>query len=250
MTQSLYKFLYDIAIIEVALVNRVADKVFHNEYEVKFSEDLRNDMLTVIIDEAYHAYVALDFIEQTKNTSKIVPVIVPTETQLTQAVKQIKSNLDEDTAKIFELIAVCIAENSITKELVSLSNEKELNQAFYHILSDHMLDEGRHNGIFTHVLEFFWFYLEAPTKEIIKKTIPVFIELYLDNDMQKAYDKEVLYNLNFTEESINTIIDDTYLKQDLRVLLKNNSAAKNIIKLLQRCGVMSEDEIKHFYNAN
>jgi hypothetical protein len=71
LTQSLFKFMHDVAILETEVVNSGAILVANNKLDVNFPESMRHDALSVIIDEAYHAYVAkdlgADLLERQKN---------------------------------------------------------------------------------------------------------------------------------------------------------------------------------------
>jgi hypothetical protein len=62
LIQTAYKFMRDIAFVETEIINNTAQKIYSNRFSFKFPLELRLDILSVIIDEAYHAYVALDFI--------------------------------------------------------------------------------------------------------------------------------------------------------------------------------------------
>lgn len=176
LTQSLYKFLGDIATQETELVNVVSQRIYNDSYPYSFPWDLRVDVLSVIIDEAYHAYVALDFLKQVEEKTGIKPIEFPREFGLQLALKKVKSEMDQKFHDAFEIMAICIAENSITKELIALTKEKGLNETYEQVNADHVIDETRHSKIFAAVLRHLWAQLNEEEKQALGECLPSFVE--------------------------------------------------------------------------
>lgn len=166
LVQSAYVFMQNIFINETEVVSKIARKIIQGKTQISFPEEMYQNLLTVIIDETYHAYVANDFIHQVSNATKMKPIGFSEESSLTRAIHLIKNTLPPHCRFLFEIIAVCIAENSITKELIVTIKDPEVNSFFNEINIDHLADEGRHCGIFFELLAHLW---KEMTEDIKKK---------------------------------------------------------------------------------
>lgn len=244
LAQTSYKFMYDIAILETELVNNGALIVANDHLNMGFPAALRQDALSIIIDEAYHAYVAIDFINQIEEVTGIQRLETPTETTVTRAVKIIKKSLPEDLHKLFELIAVCISEHVLTKDLISIGKDKNTGEFFQLVMADHVLDEGRHASIFAYVFDFIWKKMTVYQKDSIGVMLPEFLKEYLKQDLQKNYDKKILIALGFSSEKIDTILKDSYINACTVGLNNNNPVVANLIALLQRVHVFDHSKTK------
>ena len=111
LIHSVYKFMNDIAILETEVVNKGALMIAHDHLKVNFPEAMRHDSLSIIIDEAYHAYVAIDYLKQVEVLTGVAPLVIPTETTVIRAMTHIKNKLPVEKYPLFELIAVCIGEH-------------------------------------------------------------------------------------------------------------------------------------------
>ncbi|HEX4045358.1 MAG TPA: diiron oxygenase, partial [Gammaproteobacteria bacterium] len=180
LTQSAYKFMYEIAMLETEMVNTAACRVANNRLPFDFPEAVRHDALTVIVDEAYHAFVAIDFMQQIEKKTGIKPIQMPHESPNSSAINLACANLPENLHDSFQLIAVCISEHTLTKELISVGEEGKALKSFSAIMADHVLDEGRHAMIFSDILAMFWQSFDKSTKEIIGSALPLFIKEYLN----------------------------------------------------------------------
>lgn len=254
LTQSVYRFMTDIAILETEVVNHGALMVANNKLNIPFGDELRHDALSVIIDEAYHAYVAIDFINQIQSKTGIKPIPYLHESISAMAIKSIKELLPHSLHDIFELVAVCIGEHVLTKDLISIGKETTVSKTFSQVMADHILDEGRHANIFHHILEFLWDYLEDDKKNIIGPHIPLYMMKYLDytSSTQKDYDFKILSSLSLTSDEITKIMYDTYSEHlfNKEAILKNNPVIFNLLQMLERSHVLKHDKTMQAFKNN
>lgn len=241
LTQSAYSFMRTIFIHETQVINAIANKIIKNKSTVRFSPDVCHDLLTVVIDESYHAYVAHDYIKQVTRLTNIQPIHIISKTSLYYALIEVKKTIPQEYQFFFEIIAACIAENSITKELVSIAKDPQVNTLFYQINDDHILDEGRHCVIFSHILTYLWQEISEEARNILGPALSVFIQKYLSRDISARIDKKILQNLELQDYEINSIIYDTYVPVA-------NPIIKNIHALLQRTGVLAHKNTANFLN--
>jgi hypothetical protein len=183
-----------------------------------------------------------DFMNQVSQLLAITPIKLPTETQVINAYEHIRKLLPASLVDTFKLIAVCIGEHVLTKELISIGKEKSVNKSFAEVMADHVLDEGRHAGIFKEILTLFWSSLDDQIKTTIGTLLPVFLQEYLKTDIQKEFDRHLLQNMDFSVEEVDKIINDTYIQSCSSGVTLENPVAANLVKMLERCKVL--DHVK------
>jgi len=247
LLQSLYKYTNDIELIETKIVNPVALNITLNSYEVKFNEHYRLGALTLLTDESYHAYVAIDAMMQIQKETGINPLPLPETIEIEKAIKMIKNKLNKKYYSSFDLVAVSIAESTLTHEIISMIAEEETNPFFQNMLENHLLDESRHCGYFYEVLSYFWRNLDKDHKEKIGEVLAEFIELYLGIDIEIEFSSRVLKELGLTDSEISQIMHDTY--SGFKVTI-NHPLLKNIMKQLTRCGVLDNFTLSEFKKRN
>lgn len=249
LCQTSYRFMYDIAILETELVNKGALIVANDQLNMGIPMALRQDALSVVIDEAYHAYVALDFINQVEDISGVKRLAAPIQTTVIQALSGIKNQLPEHLHSLFELIAVCISEHVLTKDLISIGKDKQVAEFFQLVMANHVLDEGRHATLFAHIFTWIWAGISPEEQDYIGVLLPEFMKKYLSQDLQKEYDKKILLALNMNADDIQTVLDDTYIQSCQVGLNTNNPVIVNLLTLLQRVKVLEHGPTRDAFAA-
>ncbi|KAB8030776.1 non-ribosomal peptide synthetase [Fluviispira multicolorata] len=242
LVQSAYMFMQNILINETEVVCKIVQKIIQKKPFISLPEEMYQNLLTVIIDESYHAHVAHDFINQVENFTKIKPIALSFESSLTRSIQLVLTTLPEHCRFYFEIIAVCIAENSITKELVATIKDPEVNIFFNEINADHLADEGRHCGIFSELLTRLWQEISEDTKKIIGRCLPNFICEYLSRDIKIKIDRDILSKLNLECEEIERVLYDTHPEYTVESLWLINPIVKNIISVLKKSGILNHPE--------
>lgn len=248
LIQSGYLFMKNILSIETEVVTEIVNKIIQSKPKIQFPEGIRHSLLTVMIDETYHAYVANDFIQQLSIATGIHPIQTTQQSSLSRALLSTTQSLPSEYRILFEVIAVCIAENSITQELAQIKQDPEVNPFFNEINSDHIMDEARHAGIFNEVLTFLWRELSEEDKDIIGPLLPSFICEYLRPDMQVQNDRDILSQLNLSADEAEEILYDTHPAYDFKTLHLRNPIVRNTLNLLTRCGVLSHRNTSLAFN--
>lgn len=249
LTHTVYKFMYDIAILETEVVNKGALMIANDHLNLNFPAALRHDALSIIIDEAYHAYVAIDYLNQVEALTGVAVQEIPTNTTVIRAMNLIKEKLPDDVSGLFELIAVCIGEHVLTKDLISIGKDSNVGEFFKVIMADHVLDEGRHAIFFANILEFVWAKMSESQRDCIGAILPEFMREYLRQDIQKDYDTAILRLLGMSEPDINTVINDSYINACNVGLNNNNPVIINLVTLLQRIHVLEHAKTRSAFAA-
>jgi para-aminobenzoate N-oxygenase AurF len=237
LAQSAYKYMYEIGLLETRYVIDCALNIINNKI-AGVTEYEKRDALTIVIDEGYHAYVALDFIVQMKQTSGIEPIDVPETNGNLDAVKRAYQALPESVHHDFQLISVCLAEHTLTKDLVSIGREKDMTRSFTQVMTDHVSDEGRHAHYFAQMIKSHWAAFPEATKTAIGLLLPTYLDDYLAGDDQRVFDRKVLSACGLSKAECAQIVEDTnekYLDGMNSYITKTKA---NLVRLLQRTGVL------------
>ena len=243
LIQSLYKYSNDIATIETRVVNHAILNAVTNQLPIPFTQEQKLDLYTIMVDESYHAYVAYDAMLQIEEHTGVKALALPETIEIEFAIAEIKRNLQEKYHAVFELVCVCLAENTLTKEIISMTDKAETHPFFQRIIKDHLTDESRHSGVFYKLLKYIWSNLSEEYKEAIGKILPDFIELYLDIKVQIKFDKQVLIKLGFSDIQSQQILDETYGGFKLN---KQHPMLKNILMLLDKTEILDNFTLPQF----
>lgn len=195
LVQSLYKFINDVVIFETEIVDRTARKIAKDRFAVRFPFACRYDAMTVVVDEDYHALVAMDFMQQTIALTGIEPIPLPAEIELSRAIPAALARVPEHLRDALELICVGIAENTLTDDVAAFARDDTVKPSVKGLMADHLLDEGRHSTFWARLTRIFWQSAEPAQRQCIAEILPVFLEQYLTNDIQKAFDRTLIDHL-------------------------------------------------------
>ena len=200
LVQTLYKFINDVVIFETEIVDKTARSIAKNRFAVAFPFACRYDALTVVVDEDYHALVAMDFMQQTIAMTGITPIGLPDEIELSRAIPAAVTLAPEHLRSAVELICVAIAENTVTGDVAAFAKDDTVKQSIKGLMADHLLDEGRHSGFWARLVRIYWHTASENDRQCIAQILPVFIGHYLTNDIQKSFDFRLIESLQLNEE--------------------------------------------------
>lgn len=195
LVQTLYKFINDVVIFETEIVDKTARSIAKNRFAIPFPFACRYDAMTVVIDEDYHALVAMDFMQQTIAMTGIEPIALPQEIELSRAIPAAVALAPEHLRSAVELICVAIAENTVTNDVAAFAKDDSVKQSIKGLMADHLLDEGRHSGFWARLVCIYWQGAAKEDRECIARIMPVFIAQYLTNDIQKSFDFNLIEHL-------------------------------------------------------
>ncbi len=207
LVQSLYKFINDVVIFETEIVDKTARSIAKNRFAIPFPFACRFDAMTVVIDEDYHALVAMDFMQQTIALTGIEPIVLPTEIELSRAIPAALALAPDHLRSAVELICVAIAENTVTNDVAAFAQDDSVKQSIKGLMADHLLDEGRHSGFWTRLVRIYWHSAPAEDRQCIAQIMPVFIEQYLTHEIQADFDLSLIDHLQ-TSASVKQALND------------------------------------------
>ncbi|MFS2073051.1 diiron oxygenase [Pseudomonas sp. CT11-2] len=199
LVQTLYKFINDVVIFETEIVDKTARSIAKNRFSVAFPFACRYDAMTVVVDEDYHALVAMDFMQQTVAMTGITPIELPDEIELSRAIPAAVALAPEHLRSAVELICVAIAENTVTGDVAAFAKDDTVKQSIKGLMADHLLDEGRHSGFWSRLVRIYWHTASEDDRQCIAHILPVFIGHYLTNDIQKSFDFRLIDALQISD---------------------------------------------------
>jgi hypothetical protein len=188
LVQTLYKFINDVVIFETEIVDKTARSIAKNRFAVEFPLPCRYDAMTVVVDEDYHALVAMDFMQQTVAMTGITPIDLPHEIELSRAIPAAVALAPPHLRCAVELICVAIAENTVTGDVAAFAKDDTIKSSIKGLMADHLLDEGRHSGFWSRMVRIYWHTACEVDRQCIAQILPAFIGHYLTNDIQKSFD--------------------------------------------------------------
>ena len=208
LVQTLYKFINDVVIFETEIVDQTARAIAKNRFAVPFPFACRYDAMTVVVDEDYHALVAMDFMQQTVAMTGIEPIELPAEIELSRAIPAAVALAPEHLRSAVELICVAIAENTVTGDVAAFARDDTVKPSIKGLMADHLLDEGRHSSFWARMVRIYWHTANDADRETIAQILPVFIGHYLTNDIQKSFDLRLIDALPVSEAVRRSLKDE------------------------------------------
>ncbi|PCR92910.1 aminobenzoate oxygenase [Pseudomonas fluorescens] len=208
LVQTLYKFINDVVIFETEIVDKTARSIAKNRFAVAFPFACRYDAMTVVVDEDYHALVAMDFMQQTVAMTGIEPIELPNEIELSRAIPAAVELAPEHLRSAVELICVAIAENTVTGDVAAFARDDTVKPSIKGLMADHLLDEGRHSSFWARMVRIYWHTASDADRECIAQILPVFIGHYLTNDIQKSFDLRLIDALPVNDATRRALKDE------------------------------------------
>lgn len=243
LVQTLYKFINDVVIFETEIVDKTARSIAKNRFAVAFPFACRYDAMTVVVDEDYHALVAMDFMQQTVAMTGIEPIRLPEQIELSRAIPAAVALAPEHLRSAVELICVAIAENTVTGDVAAFARDDTVKPSIKGLMADHLLDEGRHSSFWARMVRIYWHTASEADREAIAKILPVFIGHYLTNDIQKSFDLRLIDALQVSEET------RLSLKEEMTGLAfpinRHHPLVGNIIKFFHNSSLLDTPCVQH-----
>jgi len=199
LVQSLYKFINDVVIFETEIVDRTARRIAKDRFAVRFPFACRYDAMTVVVDEDYHALVAMDFLQQTIALTGVEPIALPQEIELSRAIPAALAQVPQALRDAMELICVGIAESTLTDDVAAFARDDSVKPSVKGLMADHLLDEGRHSTFWARLTRIYWHSACEADRRALAEVLPVFLRQYLTNDIQQAFDLALIAALPVSE---------------------------------------------------
>lgn len=241
LTQSFYKFINDVVIFETEIVDKIARSIAKNRFTLPFPLACRIDAMTVVVDEDYHALVALDFLQQTIELTGIQPLELPTQIELSRALPAAQALAPQHLHDAVALIGVAIAENTVTHDVAAFSRDDSVKASIRGLMADHLFDEGRHGQFWTRLVRLYWQAASPADRDSIAPVLPIFLAHYLTNELQKSFDLQLIDQLDVSADVRHA------LRADMAALefpiTRHHPLIGNIMGFLQHSGLLQTPSV-------
>lgn len=238
LVQSLYKYINDIIIFETEIVNKTARAIAKDHFSFRFPFPCRYDAMSVVIDEDYHAYVAMDYLNQVQMRTGITPIELPAEIELSRAIPAALASIAPEHRDGLELIAVAISENTVTADVAAFSRDSSLKRSVKGMMADHLADEGRHSAFWIKLVKIYWENIDENARIAIGAALPFFLQKYLTNDLQSEFDQRLIASLDVplaTRKQISADLVSTY------PITKHHPMIGNIFNFFKLSGLLQHE---------
>jgi hypothetical protein len=197
--------------------------------------------MSVVVDEDYHAMVALDFLHQTVSMTGIQPLDLPRQIELSRALPAAQAQAPTHLRDAVELIGVAIAENTVTHEVAAFSRDDSVKSSIRGMMADHLFDEGRHARFWTSLVHLYWQAASPADRDSIAQVLPTFLMHYLTNDLQKTFDLQLIEHLGVSARIREALRDE--VEALAFPITRQHPLIGNIMKFLQHSGLLQTPSV-------
>ncbi|CAN5898282.1 diiron oxygenase [soil metagenome] len=199
-----------IAGIETDLVADLCSRLANEGAGVPVPGAVRQVALTIATDELYHAYVAREFATDIERLTGI-PAMASDGSRppLYAAVTFVRDTAPAGLRRSAETMALCIAEHFVTEELFGVAKDSAPDSPFHFMLREHLIDEGRHQAFFQHLMRHLWETSDDAARVGLGRLIPGFLAAFLDPEFYRRTDGHILDRLGFGLAERERIVGET-----------------------------------------
>ncbi|MDF1827797.1 MAG: diiron oxygenase [Legionellaceae bacterium] len=239
---SFIKYLNDIIQLETHFIHRACHSMMHKNLPVVYTDVIKRNASTVIVDEYYHVYIAYDLLSQLREQYPHLPDVDSHFSDAGHAMQTIKEALPQEYHDIFEILAVCIFETTLIRELVTYFDSENIHPSIKYYINDHMNDESRHFGFFHELLGYTWANMPEDFRQNIGSKLGEFVTLYLNVQADIDHNTHVLSWALDDAEKAKVLVGKLYhgfeISPDLPIV-------KNVLRVLTQTDVLSHAAVKH-----
>lgn len=199
MARATATFMLHVAILEVDLITDLCIKFVTADSGVPMPEAAKQVALTVATDEAYHAFVAREFLGDLECHTGIVPATDAT-MPVAAGLAELRRRARPDLKAATDTMVLCFAENFVTEELFGLSREAIPQGPFHTMMREHLMDEGRHQVFFQRLFRQIWTGFGEEERSALGRLVPVYLDSFLIAGNYEASQRDLLEYAGFDRE--------------------------------------------------
>lgn len=204
----LFRYLDFTAKLEIVVVNDVVKDISFNQLPVAFDRNSRHFAHQVYVDEAYHALFSIDLLNQASDLTGMVPVLPEAPRFLNVLRQHLEDSSSERERRLKKLFFVIVSETLITSSLTDLRRDGSLPKAVRSSISDHAIDEVRHQTFFAEIFAKVIGQLTPEDRIYCLKLIPDFVMAFVSPDTAAIEAELQAFGLDPKEAS--AVVSETY----------------------------------------
>lgn len=239
--QTLHKYLHDICLTETDVVNRVAQAIAYNQSAIPFPAETCAQAFSIIVDEAFHSYVARLMSLEVERVTGISPVPLPVDNPLVRAYEQTRVAAGTRWSRAVELLTCCLSESTFTKEILAATRLDHHDPTLHRVLVDHLHDEGRHFTYFRSVLKHYWATISEDERLAVSTFIPQILGIYFDRTIDREFDRALLLETGSSEPEVTAILTEIYGTARAN---PDEPRLKNSLEFLGLAGVLAHPAVR------
>jgi hypothetical protein len=233
LLQSCYRFLQESIQIESETVMEPLSKFINGRTSVAFTPEEIAELIQVSVDESYHSLVAFDLLNSIQQDTGIPPLPRILETNRSYALGVTYAWVPEDLKGIFLFGVVCIAENTITNDLLTITRHKEVNSNIHRYMVNHVRDEVRHAKTFELIFkEKIKLLRSEEDRQLLRSLLLAFSGKMLDGTIAKRGDGEILRFLKM--DNADEILAQAYPLRDASFIFSSDPIGVIVSNLIKR----------------
>jgi|GEM_PF-2577505 len=184
LAQSFYHYFSELAALESRLICNANAGIVSDSYTVKFDHNFKQIASSIIIDEGYHSFCALDAVRQVEEQTGIKSVKMLKKNCAEQIFVNCRRLVEHRYWNDFTLVIASILEAILAKDLdlcLRARNKienKNTSGYFYLLQENHFRDESRHSCFALLTLEAFWENITDEERTNLLPAIHEFVEQY------------------------------------------------------------------------
>ncbi len=177
LRRSLGRYLHTTHVLELKVVNRVAEAIAMGELPLPFDEQARLDAHKIYVDEGYHALMAAELIAQLTDDLGLAPPAFLGRLARIEA----RAASEADRALI-RLLFTVVSETVVSANLLTLARDPELVPEVRSFVAQHARDEAWHATYFTARFADLWGWLDPPEREHYAAMLPELVAAFVEPD--------------------------------------------------------------------
>jgi hypothetical protein len=235
-------FMMHVAILEVDIITDLCIRFVNADANVPMPESARQVTLTVATDEAYHAFVAREFLGDLERHTGIVPAS-DAEMPIVAGLAEVRRQAPPDLKHVADTMVLCFAENFVTEELFGLSREAIPQGPFHTVLREHMMDEGRHQVFFQRLFRQIWTGLGEEQRSALGRLVPLYLDSFLAAGTYEASQRDLLEYAGFNPETAARIARESIAAAFGTELPRKSSLQfmRNALHLVEVSGILEHE---------
>jgi hypothetical protein len=242
LTRAAATFMLHVAILEVDVITDLCIKFVNADTGLPMPEAAKQVALTVATDEAYHAFVAREFLGDLERHTGIVPTR-GAPLSIGAALAEVRRHAPPDLKQAADTMILCFAENFVTEELFGLSREAVPQGPFHTIMREHMMDEGRHQVFFQRLLRQIWTRLGEEQRSALGRLVPVYLDSFLTADTYEASQRDLLEDAGFDPGAATRIAHESIVAAFGAEMPRKSSLQfmRNALHLVEVSGILEHE---------
>jgi hypothetical protein len=203
--------------------------------------DIAAEAFSVVVDEAFHSYVARHFSLHVTKATGIEPIQMPAQNPLVCAYDEVARGMGPEVVAMSQLLCCCLSESTFTKEILAASRLEGYDPAFHEVMVDHLADEGRHYSYFRKVLTLYWDLLAEKERRQAASLLPAILRAYFDETIDHEFDRRVLLAAGIDAGVADRWLEEVRSQGDV---LAERPRVRNSIDFLRLCGVLQHPAVQ------